>query len=144
MRKITGILLIVSVIAAVACSSKKKYGEIREFINEVVATQDEFLSKIDKSENAGDLVSAVDGFGDKLVILSQKSLEIKKRYPDADKWVNDPPVELKPGIDKLNDIEGEFRKVFLKEKVKILIRDKNVQTAFINLNKKMENVKFFQ
>lgn len=56
----------------------------------------------------------------------------------------DPPVELKPGIDKLNDIEGEFRKVFLKEKVKILIRDKNVQTAFINLNKKMENVKFFQ
>ena len=144
MKKITGFILILSVISAVSCSSHKKYSDIRGFINEVVATEDEFLSMIDKSSNADDVVTAVDTFGSKLIKLSENSREIKKKYPEIDKWVDDPPAELKLDLAKLDDTEGKFEKVFLKEKTKILLKDKKVQSAFIDLNKKMEMVKFFQ
>jgi len=143
-KKITGFILILSVISAVSCSGHKKYSDIREFINEVVATEDEFLSMIDKSSNADDVVTAVDTFGSKLIKLSENSREIKKKYPEIDKWVDDPPAELKLDLAKLDDTEGKFEKVFLKEKTKILLKDKKVQSAFIDLNKKMEMVKFFQ
>ncbi len=144
MRRITGFILILSMIAASSCSSRKKYSDIREFINEVAATQDEFLSQIDKAVNPDDLVSAIDTFGTKLVKLSEKSREIKKSYPEIDKWINNPPAELKNDLEKLYDTESKFEKVFLKEKIKLLIKDKKVQAAFIELGKKMEIVKFFQ
>ena len=144
MKRITGIILVVLIAFSVSCSSHKKYGDIRDFINEVAATEDEFLSQVDKAANADDVAAAVDNFGKKLVILSENSREIKKKYPDIDKWVDNPPDELKLDLAKLDDTEGKFEKVFLKEKTKILLKDKKVQAAFIDLNKKMEMVKFFQ
>ena len=71
-------------------------------------------------------------------------MELKTKYPEIEKWVNDPPAELKPDFNRLNDTGSKFEKVFVGEKIKILIKDKKVQDAFKELNKKMENVKFFQ
>jgi len=139
-KKITGFILILSVISAVSCSSHKKYSDIREFIKEVSATQEEFLSKIDKSSNADDVVLALDTFSDKLIKLSEKSMEIKKRYPE---WVNEPPAEIKTDLEKLDSPVSEFEKVFIKEKIKILIKDKKVQSAVREFNNKMDMVKFF-
>lgn len=144
MKRVTFFILIIILIAAVSCSSKKKYGDIREFINEVVMTQDEFLSLMETSSNPDDAVKAVNTFGNKLIQLSEKSIEIKKRYPDIDKWVDDPPAELKTDLEKLDNTGSKFEQVFLKENVKNIVKDKKVQDAFIELNKKMERVKFFQ
>jgi len=139
-RGITGFIFVLIIIAAVSCSSRKKYGDIREFIKEVSATQEEFLSKIDKSSNADDVVLALDTFSDKLIKLSEKSMEIKKRYPE---WVNEPPAEIKTDLEKLDSPVSEFEKVFIKEKIKILIKDKKVQSAVREFNNKMDMVKFF-
>jgi hypothetical protein len=144
LKKITGFILILLMISAVSCSRYKKYGDIRDFINEVAATEDEFLSQVDNAASADDVAAAVDNFGKKLIKLSENSREIKKKYPEIDKWVDNPPDELKLDLAKLDDTEGKFEKIFLKEKTKILLKDKKVQAAFIDLNKKMEMVKFFQ
>ena len=144
MKKITGMILVMIILAAISCSSRKKYSDIKSFVNEVAAAQDEFFLNVDKSSNADEMVTAVDTFGVKLVKLSEKSIEIKKNYPDIDKLVNDPPVEIKADLEKLDDTESRFQNMFLKEKFKLLVKDKKVQTAFIELNKKIENLKFFQ
>ncbi len=144
MKKITGFVVILSIIAAGSCSRHKKYGDIREFINEVVKTQDEFLTQIDNAANTDDVVSAVDLFGTKLIALSEKSKEIKKGYPEMEKLINEPPAELKYDLGKLNDSERKIEEVFVKEKIKTLIKEKKVQTSLIELNKKLEMVKFFQ
>jgi len=144
MKRITGVILIMLMIAAVSCSSRNKYNDIREFISEVVATQDEFLLLLEKSTKAEDAVAAVEVFGNKLIKLSEKSMEIKKRYPDIDKWVDNPPADLKADLEKLDNTGSKFEQVFFKENVKNIVKDKKVQTAFIELNKKMESVKFFQ
>ncbi len=143
MKRAAGLILVLIIASAAACNSGKKYKEIKEFINEVVTTQDTFLSKIDKSIKTEEIVSAVDTFGTELVRLSEKSMELKSRYPEIEKWVGEPPDELKQDFDRLNDTEIKFRKVFYGEKIKILIRDKKVQDAFRELNRKLENVKFF-
>jgi len=144
MKRITGVIFLIIMIAAVSCSGKKKYSDIKDFINEVVATQEEFLSLLEKSTKAEDAVTAVDVFGNKLIKLSEKSIEIKKNYPDIDTWVENPPAELKADLQKLEDAGSKFEHIFLKENVKNIVKDKKVQTAFIELNKKMESVKFFQ
>ena len=79
MRRLTGFILVLIIISAVSCKSGKKYSDIREFINEVVTTQDEFLSKIDKSINADDVVSAVDVFGVKLDKAFREKYGIKDK-----------------------------------------------------------------
>jgi short-subunit dehydrogenase involved in D-alanine esterification of teichoic acids len=144
LKRITVFILSFLIIGAVSCGSGKKYSDIREFINEVITTQDEFLSLVERSSNTDEMVSAVNSFGDKLLKLSEKSMEIKKRYPEIDKWVNDPPAELKADLEKLENTESRFEKVFLKDNVKLLVKEKKVQSAFVELNKKMELVKFFQ
>lgn len=127
-----------------SCSSHKKYGDIRNFINEVAANENEFISRLDNSSNADDVVTAIDSFGNKLVALSENSRELKKKYPDIDKWVDNPPAELRLDLARLDDTEGKFDRIFKKEKIKILVKDVKVQAAFVNLNKKMETVRFFQ
>lgn len=143
MKRAAGLITVLIIVSVVACKSGKKYKEIKEFINEVVTTQDQFLSKIDKSIKTEEIVEAVDTFGTELVRLSGKSMELKSRYPEIEKWVGEPPEELKTDFDRLNDTESKFRKVFFGEKIKLLIRDKKIQDAFKELNRKLENVKFF-
>lgn len=141
--RIQVLILAALMTAAVSCGGGK-YKDIKGFINEVVAAQDEFLSKIESSVNAGDAVSAVQIFGDRLVKLSEKSKEIKKKYPEIDQWAENPPADLKEDLAKLDNTGNRFEQVFFKENVKRIIKDKQVQTAFVELNKKMESVKFFQ
>jgi hypothetical protein len=135
-------ILAVLLTLAVSCGGGR-YKDVKEFITEVVAVQDEFLSLIEVSVTADEAVSAIETFGDRLVKLSEKSLEIKKKYPDIDQWADNPPADLKADLAKLDDPVNKFKQVFFKENVKIIIKDKKVQTAFIELNKKMESVKFF-
>lgn len=142
MRKLAGIIVIIFFTASVSCG-RKNYSEIKMFINEVVAAQNEFLMSIQRSSNADDAVAAVNLFGDKLVKLSQKSMDIKKRYPEIDTWADNPPRELKSDLEKLDDPESEFEKVILSEKLKPVLRDKKVRNAFISLQEKMSDVKFF-
>ncbi len=142
-REIQICILVILMTSAVSCGGEK-YKDIKEFISEVVAAQDEFLSHIESSVQAEDAVSAVQIFGDRLVKLSEKSREIKKKYPDIDQWAESPPADLKEDLAKLDNTGSKFEQVFFKENVKRLIKDKKVQTAFIELSRKMESVKFFQ
>ena len=144
MRRFIKLIYVLFFITALSCGGHKKYSDVRKFIDEVAKTQNEFLSLMEKSSNADEAVSAVNTFGDKLVKLSEKSMQIKKNHPDIETWVNNPPHELKEELEKLDDPESQLQKVFLIDKVQVIIKEKKVQEAFTNLIVKMENVKFFQ
>lgn len=142
MGKLTVILAAIFFTVTVSCG-RKNYGEVKLLINEVVAAQNEFLTSIERSSNADDAVTAINLFGDKLVMLSKKSTEIKKRYPEIDTWADNPPRELKSDLEKLEDPESEFEKVIFSEKLKPVLKDEKVRNAFVMLREKMSDVKFF-
>jgi Tfp pilus assembly protein PilP len=142
MRKLVVFTQVIILAASFSCG-KKKYNDIREFIDEVVATQREFLSSMEKSANADEAVAAINNFGDKLIRLSEKSVVIKKRHPEIDTWGNQPPDELKKDLAKLDEPESEFEKVFFNKKLKPIFEDEKVKQAFLKLREKMGSVKFF-
>lgn len=142
MRSLGVSALIIIFAAAVSCG-KNKYNDIRQFIDEVVVTQNEFLSSMEKASNADDAVSAINIFGDKLVMLSQKSVEIKKRHPEIDAWEGNPPDELKKDLARLDEPEPEFEKVFFSKKLRPVFEDEKVKKAFLQLREKTGNMKFF-
>jgi hypothetical protein len=144
MGKFMKFIYILFFITAVSCGGHKKYSDVRKFTDEVARTQDEFLSQIEKSTNSDEAVSAINTFGDKLLKLSEKSMQIKKNYPDVETWASNPPPELKEELEKLDDPESQLQKVFSNDKIRVIIKEKKVQDAFTKLNVKMENVKFFQ
>ena len=141
--RIIAVMTSMLIFAASFSCGKNKYNDIRQFIDEVVATQNEFLSSMERSSNADDAVAAINIFGDKLIVLSGKSVEIKKKHPEIDTWGNNPPDELKKDLAKLDEPESEFEKVFFSKKLKYIFEDDKVKKAFLNLREKMGNVKFF-
>jgi len=144
MKKVVGFLTIAALAFFISCGGAGKYGDVKEFINDVIETQSEFLGSIEKAGSADDIVSAVDTFGDKIIKLADKSIELKKKYPDSEKWDKEPPVELKEDFDKLNAQSEKFQKAFMNAAIAKYMRDPKVQKAFIDMGKKMEKAKFFQ
>lgn len=144
MKKILSLLSIATLALLISCGGGGKYSDIKGFINDVIKTQEDFLGSVQKAGSADDIVSAVNTFGDKIIKLGEQSIELKKKYPDSDKWDKEPPAELKGEFDKLNAQTDKFEKVFLSENIKKFMMDPKVQKAFMDMGKKMENAKFFQ
>lgn len=144
MKKILSIVSIATLAFLISCGGGGKYSDIKGFINDVIKTQEEFLGSVEKAGSADDIVSAVNTFGDSIIKLGEQSLELKKKYPDSDKWDKEPPAELKGEFDRLNAQTAKFEKVFLNDNIKKFLMDPKVQKAFMDMGKKMENAKFFQ
>ncbi len=143
MKKFVSLLGIAALTFIISCGGGK-YSDIKGFINDVIKTQEEFLASVEKAGNADDIVSAVTVFGDRIIKLGEQSLELKKKYPDSDKWDKEPPAELKAEFDRLNAQTDKFEKVFMNDNIKKYLMDPKVQKAFMDMGKKMESAKFFQ
>ncbi|HOP28933.1 MAG TPA: hypothetical protein P5120_13990 [Spirochaetota bacterium] len=143
MKKIVSLIGIAALAFVISCGGGK-YGDIKGFINDVIETQEEFLGSVEKAGSADDIVNAVTVFGDRIVKLGEQSIELKKKYPDSDKWDKEPPAELKEDFDRLNAQTDKFEKVFINDNIKKYLMDPKVQKAFMDMGKKMENAKFFQ
>lgn len=143
MKKIISLAGITALALIISCGGSK-YSDIKGFINDVIKTQEDFLSSVEKAGSEDDIVKGIDTFGDRIVKLGEQSLEIKKKYPDSDKWDKQPPAELKEEFDRLNAQTAKFEKVFMNENIRKYMMDPKVQKAFMDMGKKMENAKFFQ
>ncbi|HPD77430.1 MAG TPA: hypothetical protein PLH88_03305 [Spirochaetota bacterium] len=126
------------------CGGAGKYGDIKAFINDVIKTQEEFLTSIEKANSADEMVVTINTFSEKILKLAQQSNEIKKRYPDFEKWDKEPPAELKADIERLDAQAEKFGQIFLSEKIQKFYGDPKVQKALLDMSKKMEDEKFFK
>lgn len=144
MKKFVCAVSALMLVSFISCSKGGKYGDIKTFINDVITTQEDFLGAVEKAGSADDVVNAVNTFGDKIIKLAEQSIELKKKYPDADKWDTEAPAELKEEFDRLNAQSAKFEKVFISENIRKYMMDPKVQKAFLDMGKKMENAKFFQ
>lgn len=130
-------------VAAVSCG-RDKYSDLKEFIKQVASTRDMFLSKIDSSSTPDEIVKAVADYSAELVMQIEKSREIAKKHPEILTWGDNPPAELKSDLEKLSDTENKFDAILQKDRVRALVKDRKVQDAFIELNRKLSGAKFFQ
>jgi len=144
MKKIVTVFTAVLIASLVACGSGGKYGDVKDFIKEMLATQDEYISSVEKAKSPDDIVKAIDKFGVRFIALADTSIELKKKYPDIDKWDNSPPAELKAEFEKVQMSSEKMEKVFMNDNVRQHMMDPKVLQAFMDLGKKLEATKFFE
>ena len=144
MKKFLSLLGIATLVFFISCGGGGKYSDIKDLVNNIIKNQDDYLRSLENSKNVDDVVNAMNTFTDNIIKLGEQSVELKKKYPDSDKWDREPPAELRAEFDKLNAQAEKFDEVFNNDNVKKFKLDPKVQNALLYMAKKTETAKFFQ
>ena len=145
MKRIVTVLIVALIFSLVACGgSGGKYGDVKDFINEMISAQDDYISAVEKAKSPDDVVKAIENFGTSFIGLADKSVELKAKYPEIDTWDKNPPEELKADFEKVDNSSEKMEKVFMNENVRKHMMDPKVLQAFMDLGKKLEKTKFFE
>lgn len=145
MKRVVSVFYAVIILSLVACGgSGGKYGDVKDFIKEMISAQDAYMSAAEKANSPDDFVKAIENFGTSFIGLADKSVKLKAKYPDIDKWDSNPPEELKADFEKVEKSSEKMEKIFLNENVRKHMMDPKVLQAFMDLGKKLETTRFFE
>lgn len=145
MKRIAAVFTAVLLVSLVACGgSGGKYGDVKDFINEMVDAQDAYISSVEKAGSPDDVVDAIEKFGDSIIALAEKGEALKAKYPEMDKWDDNPPAELKGEFEKVDKVSEKMEQLVMNENVRKQMMDPKVMQAFMQLGKKMEKSEFFK
>lgn len=145
MKRIVSVFYAVLIFSLVACGgSGGKYGDVKDFIKDMISAQDAYIASVEKANSPDDVVKAIENFGTSFIGLADKSVELKAKYPDIDKWDSNPPEELKADFENVEKSSEKMEKIFMNENVRKHMMDAKVLQAFMDLGKKLEKTKFFE
>lgn len=144
MRRKVFFILFIAALLSVSCARNKKIDDMKGFINETVQLTEEFIIRITEAVDENDIVSTIESFGSNITLLEEKSRAMKKKYPDIDSLFDEPPAELTDVLNRLHIAEKKVEDILKSERVKELIKDGKVQSAFTELVNELEKIKFFQ
>ena len=90
-------------VVAAGCKQTGKYAELKEYMNEVITANEEYVTSLEKAETAKEVADAITALGNKMGALNDRSKEIEKKFPElkSDAMKKDPPKELKDEFERL-------------------------------------------
>jgi Zn-dependent M32 family carboxypeptidase len=123
------------------CKPSGKYGELKEYMNEIIKANEQYISALEKSNSAADVVEAITEHGDTMEKLAKKGAEIEKKYPDLQSMdKKNRPKELKEEFDKLEQIMQ--KRLTVSMKMMKYMMDPEVMKASQEAAKKMGKPSF--
>jgi arsenate reductase-like glutaredoxin family protein len=131
-------IAIASVFAIVStgCKHSGKYGDLKEYMNDVRETYEGYISDLEKSNSAKEVAEAITEFGDNMEKLVKRGEELEKRYPDWKvKYKENPPKELKEEFEKHDQMIQRYLTVSMK--MMKYMMDPEVMKASQEMAKKM-------
>ncbi len=145
--KILSILSVVFMLTLTACgggSTSGKYGDIKGFINDVITSQNNYVSSVKSAGSPDDIVKALNAFGDDMIKFAVKGDELKKKYPELDKWGKKPPAELESTFKKLEENSKNVGQAMSDPKVRKYMMDPKVLKAAMEMGKKLQKSNVFK
>ena len=134
-KKITAVALaFVFVLVSFGCKPSGKYGDLKEYLNDFIEVNQEYISALEKANSAKEVAEAITELGNDMEKLSKKGKEIEKKYPDLKSIKKNPPVELKEEFEKLDQMTQKFLTVSMK--MMKYMMDPEVMKASQELTKK--------
>ena len=102
------------ILILVACGGGGgKYAEVKDSLNEQMDAMDAFVTAANKPDNADGIVAAMDKLEEVGKAGQAKMEEMAKKYPEiADR--ENPPEELKPEMERMEKLVGEFMGAMMK------------------------------
>jgi len=75
----------------ISCGKKETYTDVKSFINDMISNQETYIESVKKAANTDEFIMTVNTFVEKHTQLAARTQELKKKYPDIDKWDENPP-----------------------------------------------------
>jgi len=138
MTKKIMVITIASVFAIISlgCKQSGKYGDLKEYMNDVRKAYEGYISDLEKSNSAKDVAEAITDFGDKMEKLVKRGEEIEKKYPELKTMDRkNPPKELKEEFEKQDQMTQRLLTVSMK--MMKYMMDPEVMKASQEMAKKM-------
>ncbi len=116
-----------------------KYSDAKKILSELIKLYEDFILKIESTEDPPVIAAAVNKFSSSLNIFIPEIKRINGKYPELEKFNLAPPEELKSEAAKLDVLESRLRDAFIK--VKMFGTDENVRKAIDELQKVLLKMK---
>jgi|GEM_PF-517107 len=145
--KILSILSLGFMLTLTACgggSSSGKYGDIKNFLADVVKSQNSYVSAVKNAGSPDDVVKALNAFGEDMVKFATKGQELEKKYPGLKKWGKKPPAELESAFKKLEENSKTVGAAMSDPKIRKFMMDPKVMKAAMEMGKKLQNSNVFK
>jgi len=138
-RKTMGWLVVVLMIAGgVACGGGGKYASAKAVIGKQITIMNRYADAMEKAGNAQDVAAALNAYAADTKELIPAMKKFQEQFPEM-KDQKEPPAELKPEMDKLQEIMGRIMSASMKAAQ--YMQDPAVQAAQKNVAEAMSGMK---
>ncbi|HSQ34884.1 MAG TPA: hypothetical protein VLQ89_02725 [Candidatus Binatia bacterium] len=137
--KLTACLtLALALTAAVACGGGGKYGPAKSLIHKQLGIMNDYADAMEKAGSAGEVAAALKAYAAASKELIPAMKKFQEQFPEL-KDQGEPPVELKPEMDKMQAVMGRI--ISASMKAAQFMQDPAVQEAQKELGEIMSGAK---
>ncbi|PKL18592.1 MAG: hypothetical protein CVV49_05220 [Spirochaetae bacterium HGW-Spirochaetae-5] len=115
-----------------------KYRDAKRILAQLIKLYEEFIFKIESTEDPAVLANTVNSFSSELDKLLPEMKRINSRYPELEKFKLSPPAELLNESAMLEVLEPRLRDAFFK--IQMFGSDENVKKATNDLHKVLQKM----
>lgn len=126
------------VIAAVACGGGGKYGTAKALIGKQISIINRYADAMDKAGSAQEVAAALNAYAADTKDLIPDMKKFQEQFPEM-KDQAEPPAELKPEMDKMQEAMGRMMSASMKAAK--FMQDPIVQEAQRKLGEAMSGMK---
>ena len=119
-------------------NSSIKYRDAKRILGELIKLYENFILKVESTEDAVIIAEAVSSFSMGLDKLIPEMKRINSKYPELAKFNVSPPAELQNESEMLEVLEPRLKNVFFK--IKLFNNDENVKKATDDLQKVLQKM----
>jgi len=120
-------------------NSSIKYRDAKSILAGLIKLYEDFILKIESTEDPRAISDAVKNFSIELDKLIPEIKRINSKYPELGKFDVSPPAELQNESSRLGLLEPRLRDAFFK--IKMFSSDENVKKATVDLQKVLTKMK---
>ncbi len=131
-------VMVLLVAGAAACGGGGKYGSAKSLINKQIAVMESYADDMEKAGSAADVAKALNEYAAAQKDLIPAMKKFEEQFPEI-KEQKDFPAELKPEMDKMQQVMGRIMSASMKAAQ--YMSDPIVQEAQQKLNEAMASMK---
>jgi hypothetical protein len=121
-----------------ACGGGGKYASAKSLINKQIAIMESYADAMEKASSAAEVAKALNAYAAAQKDLIPAMKKFQEQFPDM-KDQKEPPVELKPEMDKMQQVMGRIMSASMKAAQ--YMQDPIVQEAQKKLGEAMAGMK---
>ncbi|HUV79041.1 MAG TPA: hypothetical protein VMW06_13405 [Desulfobacterales bacterium] len=137
-KTLVGLVVVLMIVGGIACGGGGKYASAKALIGKQISIINRYADAMEKADNAQDVVAALNAYAADTKSLIPDMKKFQEQFPEM-KDQTEPPAELKPEMDKMQEAMGRMMSASMKAAQ--YMQDPAVQEAQKKLGEAMAGMK---